>query len=105
MLGIAIVRNFGIEIADRHLYRIVSEQHSPAVIREAIYTLASLGSTLEQQPIIEQLATMQPTLRRELCHHLCCEGYSATALRGLFPDEELQHSEPLINSYKRNLIW
>ena len=105
MLGIAIVRNFGIEIADRHLYRIVSEQHSPAVIREAIYTLASLGSTLEQQPIIEQLATMRPTLRRELCHHLCCEGYSATALRGLFPDEELQHSESLINSYKRNLIW
>lgn len=103
MLGIAIVRNFGIEIADRHLYRIVSEQHSPAVIREAIYTLASLGSTLEQQPIIEKLAAMPPIHRRELCHHLGSEGYSATALRGLFSKGELQHSEPLINSYKRNL--
>ena len=105
MLGIAIVANFGIEIADHHLYRIVEEHHNPQLVSQAIYTLALLGSPLSHPPLRERVELMTPIHRRELCHHLSSEGYSPSALRGLFSEGEISLAEPLINSYKRNLVW
>lgn len=105
MLGIAIVASFGIEIADRHLYRIVEEHHTPQLVSEAILALALLGSPLNHPPLRQRIEQMTPIHRRELCHHLSCEGYSTSALRGLFSEGEISLAEPLINSYKRNLVW
>lgn len=103
-LGIAITHNFGIEIADKHLHNIILRKQSPQITREAIYALATLGRPLGRQHIKARLANMLPTHRRELCHHLSCEGYSLTTLRDLFAESDICHAEPLINSYKRNLI-
>lgn len=104
LLGIAITRSFGIDIADKHLHNIILRNEDKQIAREAIYSLATLGRPLDQQHISELLATMPPTHRRELCHHLSSEGYSLAALRGLFSENEILHAEPLINSYKRDLI-
>ena len=104
LLGIAITRSFGIDIADKHLHNIILRNEDKQIAREAIYSLATLGRPLDQQHISELLATMPPTHRRELCHHLSSEGYSLAALRRLFSENEILHAEPLINSYKRDLI-
>lgn len=104
MLGIAITHSFGIEIADKHLLNIISHNKNPQIVREAIYSLSGLGRSLGRQHIRAKLGSMNATHRRELCHHLSCEGYSLATLRVLFSDEEVGHAEPLINSYKRDLI-
>lgn len=104
MLGIAITHNFGIDIADKHLHNIILRQPNRQIVREAIYTLATLGRPLGRHHIREQLAAMSPNIRRELCHHLSCEGYSLSALSVIFSESEILHAEPLINSYKRSLI-
>ena len=104
MLGIAITHNFGIDIADKHLHNIILRQPNRQIVREAIYTLATLGRPLGHHHIREQLAAMSPNIRRELCHHLSCEGYSLSALSVIFSENEILHAEPLINSYKRSLI-
>ena len=104
MLGIAITHNFGIDIADKHLHNIILRQPNRQIVREAIYTLATLGRPLGRHHIREQLAAMSPNNRRELCHHLSCEGFSLSALSVIFSESEILHPEPLINSYKRSLI-
>lgn len=103
MLGLAIVRNFGIEIADKQLQYIVATEADAGVVREAIYTLSSLGRSLGRTKIRSRLDAMSPPRRRELCRHLAREGYSLNALRSLFSSEETRDSEMLINSYKRSL--
>lgn len=104
MLGIAITHNFGIDIADKHLHNIILRQPNRQIVREAIYALATLGRPLGRHHIREQLAAMSPNIRRELCHHLSCEGYSLSALSVIFSESEILLAEPLINSYKRSLI-
>ena len=104
MLGIAITHNFGIDIADKHLHNIILRQPNRQIVREAIFTLATLGRPLGRHHIREQLAAMSPNIRRELCHHLSCEGYSLSALSVIFSESEILHAEPLINSYTRSLI-
>ncbi len=103
MLGLAIVRTFGIEIADKQLQHIVATSADAGVVREAIYTLSSLGRSLGRVKIRSRLATMSPPHRKELCRHLAREGYSLNALKSIFTPDETEDSEILINSYKRSL--
>ena len=58
MLGVAITHNFGIDIADKHLHNIILRQPNRQIVREAIYTLATLGRPLGRHHIREQLAAM-----------------------------------------------
>ena len=103
MLGLAIVRNFGIEIADKQLQRIIASSNDCGVTREALYTLSSLGRPLGRVKIRNKIASMPHYCRKELCRHLTHEGYSIAALRTIFGPHEIPHAEALINSYKRNL--
>ncbi len=103
MLGLAIVRNFGIEIADKHLQNIIATSTDYAITKEALYTLSSLGRPLGRAKIRQRIGTMPPHLRKELCRHLTHEGYSLAALRTLFDQSEMLYTESLIKSYKRNL--
>lgn len=103
MLGLAIVRNFGIEIADKQLQNIIATSKEYAVTREALYTLSSLGRPLGRVKIRNKIASMPQHCRKELCRHLTHEGYSLAALRTLFNQNEMPHTEALIRSYKRNL--
>ena len=104
MLGLYIVRNFGIEIADKHLQNIISSATNPNIVHEAIYTLSSLGRPLGRTKVRERLSTMTPRRRKQLCRHLTHAGYSLSALRSLFTQDETRYSESIIKSYKRDLI-
>lgn len=103
MLGIAIVRNFGIDIADRQLHNIISESNDPAITREAILTLSSLGRPLGRSKIRQRMRAMKRSERKAFCRHLAAEGYSVQALRTLFSEKEMHYAETLIKSYKREL--
>lgn len=103
MLGMAIVRSFGIEIAEKRLHQIITSERNPAIVSQAIYTLSSLGRPLGHTRIRERLAAMPSSERKALCRHLSVEGYSLGAVRGIFTEQESDYAEVLINSYKRAL--
>ena len=103
ILGLAIVRSFGIEIAERHLHKIITTEEDISVVSETIYTLASMGRPLGHTKIRERLAAMPAHKRKELCRHLTVEGYSLSAVKSLFTERESIYAESLINSYKRAL--
>lgn len=103
ILGLAIVRSFGIEIAEKRLHKIITTEEDISVINETIYTLASMGRTLGHTKIRERLAAMPARKRKELCRHLTVEGYSLSAVQSLFTERESVYAESLINSYKRAL--
>ena len=103
ILGLAIVRSFGIEIAEKHLHKIITTEEDISVVNETIYTLASMGRPLGHTKIRERLAAMPAHKRKELCRHLTVEGYSLSAVRSLFTENESIYAESLINSYKRAL--
>lgn len=103
ILGLAIVRAFGIEIAERRLHHIISTDQRPTIAREAIYTLASLGRPLHHAGIRQRVDTMSQTDRHLLCRHLSAEGYSIGVVKAIFSEPESRYAEILINSYKRTL--
>lgn len=103
-LGLAIVRSFGIDIAERHLQNIATSARNPMLVRETLYTLSSLGCPLGRAKIRRRIEALSPRERGELCRYLGVEGYSLSALRTLFSEQELSRTEPLISSYKRNLV-
>ena len=103
MLGLSIVRNFGIESAERRLHQIISTERDTEIITHTLYTLASLGRSLSHTRIRERLASMTATKRMELCRHLCVEGYSLGSVKTLFNDSEVNYAERVINSFKRQL--
>lgn len=103
MLGLSIVRSFGIESAERRLHQIISTERDNEIITHTLYTLASLGRSLSHTRIRERLASMTATKRMELCRHLCIEGYSLGSVRTLFNDSEVSYAERVINSFKRQL--
>ena len=103
ILGLAIVRSFGIEIAEKRLHKIITTEEDISVINETIYTLASMGRPLGHTKIRERLAAMPAHKRKELCRHLTVEGYSLAAVQSLFTERESIYAESLINSYKRAL--
>lgn len=104
ILGLAIVRSFGIEIAEKHLHKIISAEEDITIVNQTIYTLASLGRPLHHTRIRERLAAMPACKRKELCRHLTVEGYSLSAVRSIFTEQESVYAELLINSYKRALV-
>lgn len=103
-LGMAIVSSFGIEIAERRLHNIISTEQDPSLIRQAIYTLCSLGRSLSHTRIRERLAAMPTSERKRFCRHLSREGYSLASVRNIFSERECHYAETLINSYKRALV-
>ena len=104
MLGIAIVRNFGIDIADKQLHDIISSCDDKVVVRDAILTLSSLGRPLGRAKIRQRMSRMNTEERKSFCRYLAAEGYSVQALRTLFSEKEMHYAETLIKSYKRDLV-
>lgn len=104
MLGIAIVRNFGIDIADKQLHDIISSCDDKIVVRDAILTLSSLGRPLGRAKIRQRMGRMNTEERKSFCRYLAAEGYSVQALRTLFSEKEMHYAETLIKSYKRDLV-
>ncbi|MBQ2374409.1 MAG: hypothetical protein II299_04810 [Alistipes sp.] len=103
MLALAIVRSFGIDIADKHLLQIVASSQCSTLVEDAIYTLTALKRPLKYRIIKERLAEASEQQRKKLCRHLSVEGYSIQSIRALLSSEECHDARLLITSYKRQL--
>ena len=103
-LGLAIVRQYGIEEAERQLLRIVGEDPTSELSREALFVLCSLRRPLARQSVVRRVAGMSRIERRALLRHMASEGYAPDALPRFFSKEERPYYESLVSSYKRCLV-
>ena len=103
LLGMALVRSFGICIVDKHLYQIINEDKDPILIFDAIYTLTHLKRPLKHTLIKGGIATMSEQQRKRLCRHLSVEGYSIQSINAILSPPESLYAKRLITSYKRLL--
>lgn len=76
IVGLNIVRQFGIEEAERLLLRIVSGDENPELVREALYTLCALRRPLTRRAVSGRLSAMSPAERKALLRYVVAEGYS-----------------------------
>ena len=74
IVGLNIVRQFGIEEAERQLLRIVAGDEVPEVGREALYTLCTLRRPLTRRRVSRRLAVMSPAERKALMRYMAAEG-------------------------------
>lgn len=102
-LALTIIRVFNLDISIKHIYPFISREENPALIHEAIYTIASLKHSLNSQHIKHRIAYMSNNQRKALCRHLSAEGYSLCALQALFSHNEIEYAKQIITSYKREL--
>ena len=103
-LGMAIVRQFGIEEAEERLLRIAGEPSCGELAVEAVYTLCALHRTLSRPQVRGCFARMTADQRKELLRYMAREGYAVHALETLFHGEERPYFESLVDSYKRTLV-
>lgn len=103
LVGLNIVRQFGIEEAERLLLRIVADDDRPELGREALYTLCALRRPLTRRAVAGRVAAMTPSERKALLRYMVAEGYSPGPLRRLFDERERPYYESLVQSYKRSL--
>lgn len=104
LLGLAIVRSFELDIAAKHITRLIAQDEEVDTLHEALYTLAALKRPLNSNTIRQRLAQMSVSERKSFCRHLSIEGYSLQTIERLFPHKEASYAEQLISTYKRELI-
>ena len=104
MVGLGIVRQFGIEEAERLLLAMVARERVPELGREALYTLCSMRCSLRRREVAGRIASMSRAERKALMRYMAREGYAPAVLRRLFDDRERPYYESLIHSYKRSLV-
>ena len=103
LIGLNIVRQFGIEEAERHLLDII--RCGPREMgREAVYTLCALHRSLARREIVRFVATMRASDRKALLRSMAREGYSARAIGLLSPEAEREYYESLVDSYKCRIV-
>lgn len=106
LLGIYIIRSFGIEQAEDLLYSML-EHESSEIQDAAIYALATLKSSLTRKNVMECVAAMSFFKRRRLYKFLAAEGYSASSLSVLQSVEQdsrmASYVHEIVNSYKMTL--
>lgn len=103
-LGIAIIHNFSLDIAQTHLLHIIEGSTLPQIKTEALYTLAGMKCPLRSRAITRHIAQMSASQREELSHHLSVEGYSLQTIRSLIKPPQSLHAERLICSFKRFIV-
>ena len=98
IVGLNIVRQFGIEEAERLLLRIVSGDEDPELVREALYTLCALRRPLTRRAVSGRLSAMPPAERKALLRYVVAEGYSPGPLRRLLDERERPYYESLVQT-------
>ena len=104
MVGLGIVRQFGIEDAEKLLLTMVGREQVPELGREALYTLCSMRCSLTRREVAGRIASMDRAERKALLRYMAREGYSPAVLQRLFDERERPYFESLIHSYKRSLV-
>lgn len=103
IVGLNIVRQFGIEEAERHLLGIVrSGPHELG--REAVYTLCALHRPLDRREVAEFVRGMNAADRKALLRSMAREGYSARSVSQLSPEQERAYYRSLVDSYKCRIV-
>lgn len=102
-VGLAIVRQFGIEEAEGRLLQFVADTAHPALGREALYALCSLRRSLLRREVAVFITEMDARERRALLRCMALEGYAPTTMQRLFEEAERPYYETLVQSYKRSL--
>ncbi len=103
-IGLAIVRQFGVEEAEPFLLRMVAQEPEAVLGSEALYTLCSLHRPLVRQEVLLRLSMMNLTARKAMLRYMATEGYAVVTLERLFGDCERAYCESLVHSYKRSLV-
>ena len=103
LLGMALIRNFGISIADRELHTIIAEHSDHRIIHEAIYTLCFMHTTLHAERLHRGIRAITPSARKSLCRFLSAEGYSIEAIQQLTTPSEHATAQRFNLSHKRLL--
>ncbi|MDE5814973.1 MAG: hypothetical protein K2H42_01570, partial [Alistipes sp.] len=102
-VGLAIVRQFGIDEAEGRLLQFVTDTAHPALGREALYALCSLRRSLLRREVAVFITEMDARERRALLRCMALEGYAPTTMQRLFEEAERPYYETLVQSYKRSL--
>lgn len=102
-VGLAIVRQFGIEEAEGRLLQFVADTSDPELGREALYALCSLRRSLLRREVAVYIVGMDNHARRSLLRCMALEGYALHTMRRLFEEAERPYYETLVQSYKRSL--
>ncbi len=104
IVGINIVREFGIEEVRPMLLEIAASNRDREVAQEALYALVDMHSSLTHRKIAYSVRHLADVERRQLCHRLAYEGYSASLLGYLFGGREQDYAELLVATYKRRIV-
>ena len=103
IVGLNIVRQFGIEEAERQLRGIV--RNGPQELaREAVYTLCALHRPLARREVADFVRGMNAADRKALLRSMAREGYSARAVGALSPEPERAYYRSLVDSYKCRIV-
>lgn len=102
-VGLAVVRQFGIEEAEGRLLQFVADTSEPELGREALYTLCALRRSLLRREVAVFIVGMDDRSRRALLRCMALEGYALTTMQRLFDDAERPYYETIVRSYKRSL--
>lgn len=103
IVGLNIVRQFGIEEAERQLLGIV--RNGPQELaREAVYTLCALHRPLARREVADFVRGMNAADRKALLRSMAREGYSARAVGALSPEPERAYYRSLVDSYKCRIV-
>lgn len=104
MLGMMIVRQFGIIEAAPRLRALAADAASERTGVEALYALASLHRPLTGAAVRSRFERMTTAERKRLLRFIAREGYAAAALRELFSEEEMPYFRNLTDTYKRTIV-
>ena len=104
MLGLNIIRIFGIAEAEESLCTVAAECGEERLCDEALFTLVSLRLPVSHRSIAARIRSMDAARRQRLFRRLASEGYSVEVLAQLACDGELEYAESLAASYKRTLL-
>lgn len=102
-VGLAIVRQFGVEEAEGRLLQFIADTAHPDLGREALYALCALRRPLLRREVAVALTGMDARERRALLRCMALEGYSPATMQRLFEPGEAPYYTTLIRSYKRSL--
>lgn len=106
MLGLCIVRYFGVTEAEDDIVATISSADSE-VASSALFTLCALRLRLDRNEVRHASQRMNEDERRAWYRHLAAEGYSSRAIAKVLPANEQpqlrEYVEQTVASYKRCL--
>lgn len=103
-LGLAVVRQFGIDEAEPALHRLLARETEPALALDALQLLCELQCPLEEGVVRRRIAELGPADRRSLARTMVREGYAASSIAGLCGDAVADGCEQLVLTYKSSLV-